>query len=94
MARIFNKDGPDVDVGFSAIRQPRDGIIRQPRDGIGRQPRDGIERQPRDGIGKTPRDKPLMLPRDGIARSSFSKRRSSPWSEPAVWTGMGVLCPE
>jgi hypothetical protein len=78
MARIFNKDGPDVDVGFSAVRQPRDGIVRQPRD--------GIEKTPHNGF--------FEIPREGIDISSSSKRRTYAPGEPDFGTGNGRIMPE
>ncbi len=60
MNRIYNKDGPNVDVGFGIARQPRDGIEQMPCIGIERMPRDGIEHLSRDMIARKPRDKTIL----------------------------------
>ena len=60
MQRIKNKEGPDIDIGYSNAGHPRDGTEWRSRDGTERRPRDGTERKPRD--------KPVEMPRDGTLR--------------------------
>jgi hypothetical protein len=40
MQWIYNKEGPDFDVGFPMTGRPRDGTVGRPRDGTERKPRD------------------------------------------------------
>ncbi|MCX6266828.1 MAG: hypothetical protein NTW16_05650 [Bacteroidetes bacterium] len=64
MNNMFNKHGPDFDVGFPATIRPRDGTGRRLRDGTAGIPRDGTERKPRDGTERMARDGTIRKPRD------------------------------
>jgi hypothetical protein len=110
MNLIHNKHGPDFDVGFPMTIRPRDGPETRPRDGPETRPRDGPETRPRDGPERKPRDKPILWKDSLVIRYFYrhtdqpqdvrihgrpsSKWRKPWWGKPALWTGMGEVCPE
>lgn len=94
MDQMFNKHGPDHDVGTmnkirprdgTGGRKPRDGTEEMARDGTCEMPRDGTMRFPRDGTNRKPRDKTILL----LGSSPSMKRRTSLQTKPAFRTGNG-----
>jgi len=107
MQWIYNKEGPDFDVGFPMTGRPRDGTVGKPRDGTVGNPRDGTERRPRDetvgnprdGTERRPRDETVANPRDGTERKprdgTVEKQRDGterrPRDKTILWKGSLVI---
>jgi hypothetical protein len=98
MDQMFNKHGPDLDVGAmteirprdgTGGRKPRDGTKEMARDGTTEMPRDGTMRFPRDGTNRKPRDKTILL----LGSSPSLKRRTQLQFKPAFRTGIGRTMP-
>ena len=103
------RDGTERKPRDGTEGKPRDGTERRPRDGTERRPRDGTERRPRDGTERRPRDETMLRTGSLVIRYYYritkqpqdvrihgrpcSKRRKPWWGKPALWTGMGEVCP-
>jgi hypothetical protein len=99
MQWIYNKEGPDFDVGFSMTGRPRDGTVGKPRDGTERKPRDetvrnprdGTIEKPRDGTERKPRDGTIEKPRDGTERKPRDGTEGKPRDKTILWKGSLVI---
>jgi len=103
------RDGTERRPRDGTERRPRDGTERRSRDGTERRPRDGTERRPRDGTERRPRDETMLRtgslviryyyritkqPQDVRIHGRPCSKRRKPWcGKPALWTGVGEVCP-